>query len=75
MSAAMASSAAAFNEAVRRLDRSLGEVRGAWDDGARQTFDRRFGDRIVSDARRSAAELEAISQEVDTAMRILANLR
>ena len=75
MSAAMAAAAAAFNEAVRGLERSLGESRGAWDDGARQNFDRRFADRIVSDAKKSAAELDAISQEIDTAIRILASLR
>jgi len=75
MSAAMLSYAAALSEAVRGLERSLSESRYAWDDGARQDFDRRFADRIVADAKRSAAELEAISQEVDTANRILASLR
>jgi len=74
MSAAMASSAAALSEAVRGLERALSESRDAWDDGARQDFDRRFADRIVADAKKSAAELEAISQEVDAALRILASL-
>ena len=75
MSAPMAPAAAAFNEAVRGLERSLSKSRGAWDDGARQNFDRRFADRIVADAKKSAAELEAISQEIDAATRILASLR
>jgi hypothetical protein len=66
---------AAFGEAVQALQRCLEESRGAWDDGARQTFDRRFAERIVTEGKRSLVEMQKLTEDVDFAVRLLESLR
>jgi hypothetical protein len=64
----------AFGEALRGLERTLSESRGQWDDRARQAFDRRYGNMIVSEGRRAGAELQQLAQQLAAAVRLLNEL-
>lgn len=65
----------AFGEAVQSLQRTLVDSRGAWDDEARRAFDRRFAERIVTEGKRSLSELRSLTEEFDSAVRQLNDLR
>ncbi len=63
--------AAGYAEAERDLERSLVETRPHWDDTARLAFDRQHADPLLADARRTATELNQLSQELNAAIRLL----
>jgi hypothetical protein len=63
--------AAGYAEAERDLERSLAETRPHWDDTARLAFDRQHADPLLADARRTATELNQLSQELNAAIRLL----
>lgn len=75
MTASLTPASRAFAEALRALQRAFEESRTTWDDAARQSFDRRYADRIVTEGNRSLTEIQQLAQELDSAFRILDGLR
>lgn len=75
MTASLAPASAAFAEALQALQRVLEESRSTWDDAARQSFDRRYADRIVTEGNRSLGEIQRLAEELDLAFRTLEGLR
>ncbi len=65
--------AVGYADAARALERSLAETRPHWDDTARLAFDRQHADPLLADARRTAAELNQLAQELNAATRLLKN--
>jgi uncharacterized protein with von Willebrand factor type A (vWA) domain len=62
-------------ESLRALERVLDGTRGQWDDSARRTFDRHYGDPLISNARRDLEEMQQLADQLASAIRTLHNLR
>ncbi len=73
MAAALDPAVTALADAVRALERTLGETRAGWDDSARRAFDSRHALVVVGDAMQSLAELRRLATDVTAAIRLLDN--
>ena len=66
--------ASTYADALRALERTLDDSRATWDDSARQTFDGRYVDRLVTDAKKTSSELKRLAQGLTAAARVLEDL-
>jgi hypothetical protein len=71
VTASLQPTAAAYADALYALERALDASRTQWDDSARQAFDRRYGDQIISAGKRARTELHDLARELDAAARML----
>lgn len=67
--------AAALADALRGLERVIVESRAHWNDSARQAFDQRHGDLILSEGKRTNQETQKLAQEIASAVQILDGIR
>lgn len=65
--------AAGLADAVRALERALGDTRAQWDDAGRRAFDQQHALVIIGDARQSLTELAQLAAELTAAVRLLAS--
>jgi hypothetical protein len=55
-------------ESIRSLERALASSRSQWSDAARQSFDQRHVEVIVSSGRKVAVELSSLAQQLSAAL-------
>jgi hypothetical protein len=62
---------ASYAESVRTLERCLADTRPQWNDSARIKFDHQYAEPLITHARRTAADLSQLAQELNAAARLL----
>lgn len=67
----LSSRAAAAASAVRALERAFTDARAHWDDSVRRTFDQRYADPLLAEAKHISSELEEQARALGAALREL----
>lgn len=71
MSSTLEPAAAEAAAALRALDRALAEAREPWNDPVRQSFDQRYAEPLLGEARKISSNLSDLSHTLVSAMREL----
>lgn len=71
MSASLEPAVTTVSESLRALERAVDDSRAHWNDAARNAFDRRYGEPILMDGKRTHAELKRLANELTAAIRDL----